>query len=495
MIPILIICYNNYKYVDNTINQIFNINSEYAKEIVVLNNCSTCKKTISYLKTLNCKVIWNKSNNGPWISPHVNVDIYDSLPDKFILTDPDLEFNKNLPKNFIEIMEEISDKYSCKKIGFALDISDFDKMFQFDYVGEKITIYEHEKQFWLNKINHCDYDLYFGEIDTTFCLINKKHYYNSINIRMAGNFTAKHLPWYKKNKIYNDYEIYVSYLNTKNISTISRMIYTYIEKKYVKIQRNNELFLIENNEDNPNIHFWKNIYSNWENETFNIFDNYLDEEKIFIDIGGWIGTTSMYGSRKSKHVYCVEADGKSFIDLRNNCEINCDANCTLINNAIYSVDNIELKFGRNKFLNNSKMNDSTSQIYLSDELSDEFEIVKTITLNSIIQKYNINPYEVSLIKVDIEGGEEYILDDLFYILKKYNTPLYISFHYDWWKNKDLNRFKLLNESHKKLIIEYPFTSILFTPLHIENAQSASHCSLVTAPEVGVLNVQRCKETS
>jgi hypothetical protein len=32
----------------------------------------------------------------------------------------------------------------------------------------------------------------------------------------------------------------------------------------------------------------------------------------------------------------------------------------------------------------------------------------------------------------------------------------------------------------------------FTPLHIENAQSASPRSLITAPEGGVLNVQRCK---
>jgi len=33
----------------------------------------------------------------------------------------------------------------------------------------------------------------------------------------------------------------------------------------------------------------------------------------------------------------------------------------------------------------------------------------------------------------------------------------------------------------------------FTPLHIENAQSASPCSLITSPEGGVLNVQRCNE--
>ena len=37
----------------------------------------------------------------------MNSNIYNSLPDKFILTDPDLQFNENLPNNFIEILIEL----------------------------------------------------------------------------------------------------------------------------------------------------------------------------------------------------------------------------------------------------------------------------------------------------------------------------------------------------------------------------------------------------
>lgn len=53
-----------------------------------------------------------------------NVDLYNYLPEKFILTDPDLEFNENLPSNFIDILVDISENYQCYKVGFALDISD-----------------------------------------------------------------------------------------------------------------------------------------------------------------------------------------------------------------------------------------------------------------------------------------------------------------------------------------------------------------------------------
>lgn len=462
MVPIVVICFNNYKYVDNTINQIGDVNVDLLQDIIIVNNSSTCEQTISYLKNTKHKVLWRETNQGPWISPYVNCDIYNSLPDKYIITDPDLEFNKSLPKNFIEIMNGLSDKYSCEKIGFALDISDFNKMYNIGYVGEQ-TIYDYEKQYWENRINDEKYELYSAGIDTTFVMMNKNYFaYNQgVCIRIAGDFTAKHLPWYVKNKIYNHYELYTMSLIGKDISTVSRIVIPHTENKYAILKKNNEMFLIENDENNTNLSFWKNTYSYWENETFEVFDTYLDKEKILIDIGGWIGTTTMYGSRKSKQVYCIEADGKSFVDLKSNCEINCEKNITLINNAIYNVDNIEIKFGKNKFINNSKMNDSTSQIYSSEESSEDFEIVRTITLNRIIEQYKINPRDISLIKVDIEGGEEFILNDLHYLYEIYKIPMHISFHYDWWKNKDLNRFSFLKEDQKNLITLNPFISILF----------------------------------
>jgi FkbM family methyltransferase len=460
-IPIIIICYNNYVYVKNTLEQILKINKEYYKNIQILNNKSTCLNTINFLNNVDVKVINNINNSGPWITQHNNKHIYDILPDKFILTDPDLKLNENIPSNFIEILLNLSQKYQTPKIGFALDISDFEKMYKTNNYCNSKSIYDWEKQFWVNKINDDNYELYLSDIDTTFCLINKNIINNNNNIRVAGNFTAKHLPWYTEHDIHNVYEKYMNSINTTSISTISKIITSYTENKYLKIYRNKELFLIENNESNPNLFFWKNIYSQWENETFEIFDKYLSKDKIFIDIGGWIGTTSMYGSRKSKHVYSIEADNKSINDMMNNLKINCTNNYTLINNAIFNIDNIKIKFGKNIHLENSKMNDSTSQIYSDDTITNEYYLAETITIKNIIEKYQINTSEISIIKVDIEGGEEYILNDLFDIHIKYNVPLYISFHYSWWKDKNLDRFDFLSSNIKNNIISNPFTSILF----------------------------------
>ena len=168
----------------------------------------------------------------------------------------------------------------------------------------------------------------------------------------------------------------------------------------------------------------------------------------------------MYGSRKSKYVFSVDADKKSIKDMILNMKNNCENNYTIINKAVYNTKT-EIKFGKNLFLNNSKMNDSTSQIYDSSKVSDEYYTVSTITPQEILDHYNINPNEISLIKVDIEGGEEYIISELYDIHKKYNIPLYISFHYSWWKDKTLDRFYFLTTDQKNKIINDPFISILF----------------------------------
>jgi FkbM family methyltransferase len=457
-IPIIIICYNNYKYVQNTLDQVRKINIEYYKNIKIVNNSSTCIDTINFLKSVDVKVI-NTDNRGPWITSTQNKHIYDTLPDKYIVTDPDLELNEKIPSNFVEILSNLSDKYGVFKIGLALDISDFEKMYKTGYYGNE-NIYDWERKFWYHKINDSNYELYNAPIDTTFCLLNKNNK-NDDGIRVAGNFTAKHLPWYINNKVYNVYENYMANIKTiTGISTIARLILPYFEKKYLKIHKNDELFLIENTQDNPNLPFWINNYKNWENDSFKIYDKYLSKNNILIEIGGWIGGTSMYGCRKSKHVYSIEADFLSFDDLNNNLQINCTNNYTLIKKAVYNIDDIKLKFGKNKFLENSKMNDSTSNLYNDGDKPEEYYLVDTITLESLIQNYQINPSEIGLIKVDIEGGEENILNDLYDIHQKYKIPIYVSFHFNWWNDKNLDRFEWLSDTIKNQIQAEPFASIL-----------------------------------
>jgi hypothetical protein len=171
-----------------------------------MDNCSTRPETIDYLRGCGLEVIWNSGNVCPQVGPHNNTDVYNALPDRFILTDPDLQFNSRLPADFVDVLVQLSKKYGAHAVGFALDISDGADMFQdTDYfAGQSIT--EWESQFWHHRIHDDAFELYHAAIDTTFILLTKNASNPGLHIRVAGGFTARHLPWYPKNVIVDDEE-------------------------------------------------------------------------------------------------------------------------------------------------------------------------------------------------------------------------------------------------------------------------------------------------
>jgi hypothetical protein len=241
-IPIVVICHNNHEYLENTLKQLKKF-PHYYKNIIILNSNSTRPDTLEYLKHVDVKIHNNTKNEGPWITPNINRALYNQLPNKYILTDPDLEFNKNLPSNFIEILDKLGDTYNACKIGFALDISDFNLMHQVSYYPN-YTISTWEQQFWKDKINNENYEMYYAAIDTTFCLCNKV-IRNGYNIRVAGNFTAKHLPWYVQNDVLTIYDRFLIYTNQTKISTISHIDVAHINQNFYNIQKNQTQIFIK----------------------------------------------------------------------------------------------------------------------------------------------------------------------------------------------------------------------------------------------------------
>ena len=221
-------------------------------------------------------------------------------------------------------------------------------------------------------------------------------------IRVAGDFTAKHIPWYIENEVYNLYDSYILNTNTTHISTISRIVKPYVENNYLRVHKNDEYFWISKRTNNP---FWKDIYGDWKKEMFEVFDRYLSKDKVFIDIGTWITPTAMYGSRKSKHIYAITTDAEIAEFATKDMKENCANNYTILTLVDYATTNIETLLA-----------------------------------------------DASLINVDIGGEEENRLDELYDICVRHGIPLYICFHYHIWKDKNLDRFHYLTEDDKNNII-------------------------------------------
>ena len=450
MVPIVIICFNNHKYVENMVRQIIKKNPTYEANIVIMDNASTDSNTHAYLDTTPCRVIRNSTNQGPWVNHYYNANVFKEVGPLHILTDADLEFNENMPSNFIEHMMNVMNHTNSWIVGFAIKRDDCD----LEYGGK--PVFEFEAPFWENPIDHPMYQLYNAGVDTTFALRDHSTSRQNFPVRIAGDFTMRHLPWYKEDGVLtvaDKYNLYSSCHRT--ISGSSNKIIEQIENDFSIVQKYNEKIFLKKNEG-KNYNFWILHYPNWENDLFGVFDRFLRKDKVFIDIGAWVGLTSIYASRKSKHVYAIEVDPESVKELRQNCKYNCD-NVTVIDKAIAHVSDKTAFLGANSNLQDRPLNDSTSQVFDTHK-EGRFEVT-TISIKDLISRYSIS--NISLIKVDIEGGEEDILEDLYHIHITMNVPINVSFHIDWWKDQNLDRFSFLTNDQKNFLRARPFGDILF----------------------------------
>jgi hypothetical protein len=121
-IPIFIIAYNQYTYVKSMVEQLRDPKFPRMK-IYVIDNKSTYQPLIDYLKTIenDVTVLRQEKNYGHKV--YERDEIIALGGDKYVVTDPDLLLNPNLPLNFLEIMANLSDEYKTNKMGFALDIT------------------------------------------------------------------------------------------------------------------------------------------------------------------------------------------------------------------------------------------------------------------------------------------------------------------------------------------------------------------------------------
>lgn len=240
-------------------------------------------------------------------------------------------------------------------------------------------------------------------------------------------------------------------------------------------------FIINNSEykfdsnDNlniPNFNWLMNYpFDKWETNTFSVFDRKKNLDKKAIDVGAWIGATTIWLSKNFKSVIAIEPDGVAIDALTKNLQLNDCSNVEILNKALTESTKEEYYIGRNKFLTNDPYNgfgNSTSQVKNTKIAFDDY-IIKTICLSDLISK------DVSLIKIDIEGGEEKIFNSLVEICSKFCIDIFISFHFDWWENKDLSRFDetfslckkitfensvIENQNFSSKIVENPFGSFL-----------------------------------
>jgi FkbM family methyltransferase len=176
----------------------------------------------------------------------------------------------------------------------------------------------------------------------------------------------------------------------------------------------------------PNI-FWGRFNNClWEQETIRFYRNNVSPDKEVIDIGGWIGPTMLIAySYNPQKIYVVEADPSNYQILKQNTFNNyLDDKVKLFNICISDKDDEIVSFGYN---DENIKNTSTKGI------GGTRVKVKTKTLENFLQTLDMS--KINIIKIDTEGGEQYMENGLKYISKYSGIKILFSIHTPFWTNK------------------------------------------------------------
>lgn len=216
-IPIIIINYNQLESLKKLVS--FLIERQF-QNIIIVDNSSTYIPLKNYYKAIRNQVTIEMMDKN---YGHMVFFQNQSLLEKYakgyyVLTDPDIIPNANLPIDFMDTLINKLDRYQYKivKVGFALDLETIPEEYP---LKENVLMWE--QKYWTDLVEK---DTYRAHIDTTFALY-KPYYPNKFYvkeneffkaIRIAGNFTCKHMGWYINPKELSSEQIF--YTQTSNSS-------------------------------------------------------------------------------------------------------------------------------------------------------------------------------------------------------------------------------------------------------------------------------------
>ena len=206
-IPCFIVCYNNASHVEQMVAQL----NSMGISPIILDNASTCAQTNVLLDAMHqnhCYVVQVGRNLRHKVG--FLPGIFECMPEVFAYTDPDLSFDQQLPRDFLQTLRSLSLEYGVFKAGCALtlDADEINKQLTISRYKSGSRPYERtysvldwESRYWRFKLQRADdLEVYAAPLDTTFAVYNKGNYRGSFMdaVRIAGDYAATHLPWYPR---------------------------------------------------------------------------------------------------------------------------------------------------------------------------------------------------------------------------------------------------------------------------------------------------------
>ncbi|CAE7332483.1 unnamed protein product [Symbiodinium natans] len=164
--------------------------------------------------------------------------------------------------------------------------------------------------------------------------------------------------------------------------------------------------------------WWRTKYPTWEESTFQIFRYFVRPDSVVLDVGGWIGSTSLWLAALAQKVVVLEPSDAAFEELVQNAAQNADRRDRL------SLLRVALG-ARRGFVQMTNRGDSADQVGIYDGRQ---AILSTVwDLRELLLAFPILN-ETSFIKIDAEGSERDLVPSMASFLHRTRPTVWLSLH-------------------------------------------------------------------
>lgn len=178
--------------------------------------------------------------------------------------------------------------------------------------------------------------------------------------------------------------------------------------------------------------WWLKNFRIWEVSTFCVFRKYVNHTSIVLDLGGWIGTTSIWLATRASKVVTLEPSPRAFGALRQNILVNSD--CRMKISALHAGFGNSSGF---RWITDRGDSEDTLGPLLDARARDcgsssldkasRSSLVVVKTIDDLLVEH---PFlsDTSFLKVDIEGGERYAIPAIRSFMMHSRPITFVSIH-------------------------------------------------------------------
>lgn len=179
--------------------------------------------------------------------------------------------------------------------------------------------------------------------------------------------------------------------------------------------------------EGPTPGFWGEwAADNWERDTLDVFERFVKPGRTFVDLGACIGALSMWAARHGANVIAVEPDPVAYEYLVRHCERNVPGKVQCVQAAVMDYN------GTCRLSSHPQGWASSMSSTLRYDDSATSVQVPCLTVPQLFADHRIE--DCCLVKMDIEGAEALILEQVAPLLAACGIPLHLSTHEDFWPN-------------------------------------------------------------